>query len=101
MALAVGSQHPSGATGRPSGLPVCCSLASSYSKTPFGFVDLKEGQGGHGRNHPSPRWKALSPGVVDFYSDVGAGFQASVSGVGDVAVNKILPFIPMCMWRTK
>lgn len=67
---------------------MCSSLASSRSKTPFGFVDLKEGQGGCGRNHPALQWKAVSPGAVDFYSDIGAGFQAFVSGVGDAAVNK-------------
>lgn len=40
---------------------------------------------------------------VDFEtaSAIGAGFQAFLSWVGEVAVNKILPFMTICVWRTK
>ena len=77
-------------------------------QTPFGIIDLKEGQGECSRNHATAWWKGnfswydgLLTSVLKTASEIGAGFQAFVSWVGEVAMNKILPFMTICMWRTK
>lgn len=87
----------SGDTGTPLGLPVCSSWDPfKQSRTPFGIIDLKEGQGECSRNHVTAWWKAnfswydcLLTFILKMASGIGAGFQAFVSWGGEVAVNNI------------